>query len=134
MRTGALIRAGETVRVTVTVTVRVPPHAASAPTSTTSGDNRRMRPVIGITAYAEPSVRWGVWDLPAAIVPLAYVRAVELADGRPLLVPPSDDGVDETLRALDGLVLSGGSDLDPVLYGADPHPETTGIRDDRDRA
>jgi gamma-glutamyl-gamma-aminobutyrate hydrolase PuuD len=93
-----------------------------------------MRPVIGITAYAEPSVRWGVWDLPAALVPLAYVRAVELAGGRPLLVPPSDDGVEETLAALDGVVFSGGSDLDPALYGADPHPETTGIRDDRDRS
>jgi putative glutamine amidotransferase len=93
-----------------------------------------MRPVIGITAYAEPSVKWGAWDLPAALVPLAYVRAVELAGGRPLLVPPSDEGVEETLDALDGLVLSGGSDLDPGLYGADPHPETFGIRDDRDRA
>jgi gamma-glutamyl-gamma-aminobutyrate hydrolase PuuD len=93
-----------------------------------------MRPVIGITAYAEPSVRWGVWDSPAALVPLAYVSAVELAGGRPLLVPPSDEGMNETLDALDGLVFSGGSDLDPGLYGADPHPETFGIRDDRDRA
>src|SRR5436190_1643040 len=93
-----------------------------------------MRPVIGITAYAEPSVRWGVWDLPASLVPLAYVRAVERAGGRPLLIPPSDDGIEETLGALHGLVLSGGSDLDPELYGATAHPETTGIRADRDRA
>jgi putative glutamine amidotransferase len=93
-----------------------------------------MRPLIGITAYAEPSVRWGAWDLPAALVPLAYVRAVQLAGGRPLLVPPSDEGVDETLHALQGLVFSGGSDLDPALYGSMPHPETQGIRDDRDRA
>ena len=35
----------------------------------------RRRPVIGITAYAEPSVRWGVWDVPAAVIPLAYVQA-----------------------------------------------------------
>lgn len=125
-----MISPSETVR--VTVTVRVAPHDASTSTST-SGDNRRMRPVIGITAYAEPSVRWGAWDLPAALVPLAYVRSVDLAGGRPLLVPPSDDGVEETLGALDGLVLSGGSDLDPGLYGAEPHPLTTGIREDRDR-
>jgi putative glutamine amidotransferase len=121
------------VTVRVTVTVFVPPQAASA-RSSTSGDNRRMRPVIGITAYAEPSVSWGVWDLPASLVPLAYVRAVELAGGRPLLVPPSDDGIEETLDALHGLVLSGGSDLDPELYGATAHSETTGIRADRDRA
>ena len=61
------------------------------------------RPVIGITPYAEPSVRWGVWDVPAAVIPLAYVRAIEAAGGRALLVPPSEEGIDETLDAVDGL-------------------------------
>lgn len=92
-----------------------------------------VRPIIGITAYAE-QIQWGVWDLPAAVIPLSYVRAVHEAGGRPLLVPPAEDGVEETIEALDGLVLSGGSDLDPALYGADRHPETNGIRPDRDRA
>jgi putative glutamine amidotransferase len=92
------------------------------------------RPVIGITSYAEEGVRWGVWELPAALIPLAYVQAVERAGGRPLLVPPSSEGVDETLDALDGLLLSGGSDLDPALYDAEAHPETNGIRPERDRA
>ena len=91
------------------------------------------RPVIGITAYAE-HVKWGVWDVPAAVIPLAYVRAVESAGGRPLLVPPSDEGIDETLDALDGLIFSGGSDLDPTTYGAEAHPETNGVRPERDRA
>lgn len=91
-----------------------------------------MRPVVGITTYAEPSVRWGVWDLPAAVIPLAYVRAVESAGARVLLVPPSVDGVEETLDALDGILFSGGSDLDPVTYGDEPHPETTGLRPERD--
>ena len=90
------------------------------------------RPLIGITAYAEPSVRWGVWDLPAALVPLAYVRAVEEAGGRPLLVPPSEDGIEETLAVLDGILFSGGSDLDPDLYGQSAHAETDGIRPERD--
>jgi hypothetical protein len=40
-----------------------------------------MRPVIGITSYAQDA-RWGVWHLPAALVPLAYVDAVERAGGR----------------------------------------------------
>ena len=92
------------------------------------------RPLIGITSYAEPGVRWGVWELPAALIPLAYVEAVERAGGRALLVPPSVEGVDETLGALDGLLFSGGSDLDPGLYGAEAHPETNGIRRERDRA
>ena len=91
------------------------------------------RPVIGITSYAEQA-RWGVWDSPAALIPLAYVHAVERAGGRPLLVPPSQEGIEETLDALDGLLLSGGSDIDPELYGAEAHPETNGTRPERDRA
>lgn len=89
--------------------------------------------MIGITAYAEPSVRWGAWDLPAALIPLAYVRAIEAAGGRPLLVPPSEEGLEETLAVLDGILFSGGSDLDPSLYGQEPHSETDGIRPERDR-
>jgi putative glutamine amidotransferase len=90
------------------------------------------RPVIGITAYAEPSVRWGVWDVPAAVIPLAYVRMVEAARGRALLVPPSEEGIDETLDALDGVLFSGGSDIDPTEYGHELHPETSGLRPERD--
>jgi putative glutamine amidotransferase len=72
-----------------------------------------VRPLIGITSYAEEA-SWGHWTLPAALVPLSYVRSVELAGGRPIVVPPADEGVDETLDALDGLIFSGGADLDPV--------------------
>ena len=92
-----------------------------------------MRPVIGITAYAEQA-RWGVWEAPAALIPLAYVSAIERAGGRPLLVPPSEDGIDETLAVLDGLLFSGGSDIDPDAYGAKAHPETNGVRPERDQA
>jgi gamma-glutamyl-gamma-aminobutyrate hydrolase PuuD len=90
-------------------------------------------PVIGITCYVEQAA-WGVWEAPAALIPLTYVRAVEAAGGRPVIVPPSDGGVDETIAALDGLVFSGGADLDPAVYGADREPETTGTRPDRDRS
>jgi gamma-glutamyl-gamma-aminobutyrate hydrolase PuuD len=89
--------------------------------------------VIGITAYAEPSVRWGVWDVPAAVIPLAYVEQVEAAGGRALIVPPNEDAIDETLDALDGVLFSGGSDIDPSEYGQDAHPETNGLRPERDR-
>lgn len=92
-----------------------------------------MRPVIGITSYAE-EIRWGVWTEDAALVPLAYVRAVEHAGGRPLVVPPSEDGLEETLDALDGVIFSGGGDLDPELYGAEPHDETDMPRTERDAA
>ena len=82
-----------------------------------------MRPVIGITAYAQDA-RWGVWHVPAVLIPLAYVDAVEGAGGRAVLIPPTEVGVEETLDAVDGVIFSGGADVDPSRYGADPHPET----------
>jgi len=91
------------------------------------------RPLIGITTYVTPA-KWSYWELDAALIPVEYVRAVERAGGRALLVPPSEDGVEETLGALDGLVFSGGSDLDPELYDQEPHEETFGIHEERDRA
>lgn len=91
-----------------------------------------MKPVIGITSYAQEA-SWGAWTLPAVLVPLSYVRSVELAGGRPFVVPPVDDAVEETLDALDGLVLSGGADVDPAHYGEEPHPATS-AQLHRDRA
>jgi gamma-glutamyl-gamma-aminobutyrate hydrolase PuuD len=51
-----------------------------------------------------------------------------------VLIPPSEDGVAETIEALDGIVFSGGSDVDPAQYGADPHPETDAPQARRDQA
>lgn len=93
-----------------------------------------MRPLIGITTYSQPEVSWGHWTVPSALVPLSYVSAVERAGGRPLLVPPADDGVEETLAVLDGIVFSGGDDVDPESYGAEAHPETRGTLPQRDDA
>jgi gamma-glutamyl-gamma-aminobutyrate hydrolase PuuD len=81
------------------------------------------RPIIGITTYAQPA-KWGAWTLPAALVPLGYVDSVEQAGGRALLVPPSTNAIGETLDVLDGLVFSGGVDVDPGVYDAERHPET----------
>jgi gamma-glutamyl-gamma-aminobutyrate hydrolase PuuD len=92
-----------------------------------------MRPIVGVTSYVEQA-RFGAWDVPAALIPLSYVQAVERAGGRALVVPPTEEGVEETLDALDGLLLSGGSDLDPSVYGAEAHPETLNVRPERDRA
>src|SRR5207237_2978077 len=126
-----------TVRVTVSVTVTVfvpplPPHAASASTRAIGENRRSMRPIIGITAYAEEAT-WGAWTLPAALIPLSYVRSVECAGGRALLVPPSAAGVEETLDRLDGIVFSGGSDIEPDLYGAEAHAQTRGVGAERAR-
>jgi gamma-glutamyl-gamma-aminobutyrate hydrolase PuuD len=78
-------------------------------------------------------VHWGAWEVPAAVIPLAYVNAIEDAGGRALIVPPSEDAIEETLDALDGILFSGGSDVDPSTYGHDVHPETTNLRPERDR-
>jgi putative glutamine amidotransferase len=90
-----------------------------------------VRPLIGITAYVEQA-RWGVWDTTAALVPYAYVRQVQDAGGRALVVPPSPDDPDDVLRVLDGLLLAGGADIEPTRYGEQPHAETTGLRPERD--
>jgi putative glutamine amidotransferase len=92
------------------------------------------RPVIGITSYAPERVRWGVWEDPVIMVPASYVHAVENAGGRPLVVPPSLDSTEETLDLLDGIIFSGGGDVDPTRYGAEPHPETDAPRPERDDA
>jgi len=92
-----------------------------------------MRPVIGITTYAEEAT-WGRWSEPAAFIPLAYVHAVERAGGRPLLVPPVENGIDETMDVLDAIIFSGGGDLDPETYGAEAHPETNEVSRARDSA
>lgn len=90
-----------------------------------------MHPVIGITSYVAQA-RWGFWDLPAALVPLGYVDAVLAAGGRPVVLPPVQSGVVETLSAVDGLVFCGGPDLDPGIYGQDLSPHTTAVSPERD--
>jgi len=92
-----------------------------------------MMPLVGITTYVTQA-RWSYWDVEAALIPSDYVNAVERAGARPLLVPPITGGVAETLDALDGILFTGGSDIDPELYDAEAHPETFGIHRQRDDA
>jgi putative glutamine amidotransferase len=90
------------------------------------------KPLIGITTYVEPA-SWGHWQLEAALVPYDYVRAVERAGGRAVLVPPDADGIEEVLDALDGLIFSGGNDMAPESYDAEADPATNGTNPARDR-
>jgi putative glutamine amidotransferase len=93
------------------------------------------RPRIGVTAYAVQA-RFGAWDVPATLIPQTYVEGVRLAGGLPLVLPPTVEGAErpgDVLDALHGLVLTGGPDLAPELYGAERHPETQTGPELRDR-
>jgi putative glutamine amidotransferase len=93
------------------------------------------RPVIGICSALELA-SWGSWEAQANLSPRSYSVAVARAGGLPILLPPDDataEAPDEVLDLLDGLVLAGGSDMDPGSYGARPHPETGTTSPERDR-
>lgn len=87
------------------------------------------RPRIGLTTYLQEGT-WGVWQAVASILDSAYLDAVVTAGGTPMLLPPVCTDTD-VLDVLDGLIIVGGSDLDPSLYGQEPHPRTV-FRPDRD--
>jgi putative glutamine amidotransferase len=92
-----------------------------------------MRPVVGITSYVEQA-RWGVWDLPAVVLPFRYVERVEAAGATAVVLPPAATSDAEVLDRLDAVVFAGGADLDPALYDQPAHEQTTGLRPERDAA
>lgn len=89
-------------------------------------------PIIGICALRERA-QWAYWDQPAHLVADSYVASVQRAGGIALLLPIDPRAPRELLDPLDGLVLIGGSDIDPACYGA---PRETGLEStyvERDR-
>ncbi|MFD7445003.1 gamma-glutamyl-gamma-aminobutyrate hydrolase family protein [Streptomyces sp. NPDC059909] len=82
------------------------------------------QPLIGVSTYLEQA-SWGVWQLPAALLPEGYPRLVQSAGGIAAMLPPDDPGRAASVVArLDGLVVAGGPDVEPVRYGAEPDPRT----------
>ena len=93
------------------------------------------RPVVGICTAVERA-SWGAWEIVCDLSPRSYALAVQAAGGLALLLPPDDTAAEqpgELLDLLDGLMLAGGSDVDPGSYGARPHPQTRGSWPERDR-
>ncbi|TQS28523.1 gamma-glutamyl-gamma-aminobutyrate hydrolase family protein [Microbispora sp. KK1-11] len=87
------------------------------------------RPIVGITTYLE-AARWGTWVREAAVSPQAYARAVEKAGGAPVLLPPlSPVSAGDYVRRLDAVILAGGVEVDPALYGEVPagEPDDDGL-------
>lgn len=85
------------------------------------------RPRIGVTTYHRE-----VGERPRFWLPAAYVDAVRLAGGMPLLLAPGDEVADEILAPLDGVVLTGGGDIHPRRYGAELHAHAYFLCDERD--
>ena len=83
-----------------------------------------MRPVVGITCSLTASgIGDSIYTLERNIIARDYSRAIEYAGGTPLLIPHVGDieCINQYLGVLDGLVLSGGGDIDPLLFGQEPH-------------
>ena len=94
------------------------------------------RPTVAICA-ALVRARWGAWDRPAYLLAQEYVAAVQRAGALALMVPPDQSAErhpDEVLDLVDGLMLAGGSDIDPSAYGHETHPETKATVPERDQA
>ena len=84
-----------------------------------------VRPLIGVSTYLEAGARWGVWELEAALLPAGYPRLVQRAGGLAAMLPPdAPEYAAATVARLDGLVVAGGPDVEPVHYGAALDPRT----------
>jgi gamma-glutamyl-gamma-aminobutyrate hydrolase PuuD len=91
------------------------------------------RPIIGITGELD-AARWGDWIREAVVSPVTYTRAIERAGGTPVvLAPVPPDSVSSLVEGLQGLVFTGGRDMDPRLYGEQPLDETDPPERRRDR-
>ncbi|MEU5184102.1 gamma-glutamyl-gamma-aminobutyrate hydrolase family protein [Streptomyces longwoodensis] len=83
------------------------------------------RPLIGVSTYLEAGTRWGVWQLEAALLPAGYPRLVQRAGGLAAMLPPDvPEHAAAAVARLDGLVIAGGPDVEPVRYGAEADPRT----------
>ncbi|GAN81054.1 gamma-glutamyl-gamma-aminobutyrate hydrolase family protein [Acidocella aminolytica] len=87
------------------------------------------KPLIGLTSYARNEQNR--YELPAN-----YLECVYRAGGTPVVLTPVGSGqsVPDWLDCLDGLVFTGGHDLDPALYGEQRHPTTEQISQERDQS
>ena len=82
------------------------------------------RPIIGITGELE-AARWGTWIREAVVSPVSYTRVVERAGGTPVVLPPVPaSSVPGLIARIDGLLLTGGRDVDPLLYDEPAHEQT----------
>ena len=81
-------------------------------------------PVLGLTTYLQQA-QTGVWDVHASFLPAIYLEGVNLGGGTAVLLPPQAvEAAERVLDGLDGLIITGGRDMDPAAYGQSRHPAT----------
>jgi putative glutamine amidotransferase len=92
------------------------------------------QPIIGITGRTEQAAR--LPGSPLFAVAQVYVRAVALGGGAPLIIPPhlEEAGLRAIFERLDGLLLSGGGDIKPALFGEEDGGLLWQVDEQRDRA
>ncbi len=94
--------------------------------------DKTYRPLIGITPSASTD-KLDHGTFARYMMARAYPDAVRLAGGIPIILPPAEPDVDALLDHVDGVILSGGGDLDPHLYGDNAiHATTYGVDAERD--
>lgn len=87
-----------------------------------------MQPFIAVTGSEQ---RVGRWKYLSASLP--YLRAVEMAGGVPFVVGLTEENLTEIARRADGLLLTGGGDAEPSLFGQARHHETSDVQWARDQ-
>lgn len=84
-----------------------------------------MKPIIGITTDVDKEGK--------QVLHHNYVQAIIRAGGLPLIVPIGVEGsTTQVVELIDGLLLSGGGDIDPLLFGEEPHPNLGQVAPARD--
>ncbi|MEU4565165.1 gamma-glutamyl-gamma-aminobutyrate hydrolase family protein [Micromonospora sp. NPDC023956] len=93
-----------------------------------------VRPVVGISTYEEHAT-WRGWHRRASLVPTDFVGGLAEVGAIPVLLPPSGGDAEATrvLAGVDGVLLVGGADIDPALYGGQVGPHTGTLAPERDR-
>lgn len=85
-----------------------------------------MKPLIGVTSDVDQNGD--------TLVQTRYIRAVRRAGGVPVILPVGPEAMEEVCDRLDGLLLIGGEDIDPNLYGEEPHRQLGKVLPERDKS
>jgi putative glutamine amidotransferase len=94
----------------------------------------RLKPVIGVSSYIKYHAEIKKLDFDATITQQDVLNALFKANALPVIIPISDEeDIKEYVKNVDALVMQGGADVDPLLYGEEPSLLVTSIDPHRDR-